>query len=299
MKNIFNIIKKSIIPILGVIMITSCGDENDFTPYETSLDLATASNVKLIHAAVGPNGANFQVNYFLGTEKINAVSVTTGVPVGMSLGSQYPIPANYALVKSGTQPLTIQTPVVPAVKIFEGSLVTETGKFYTNFLVATPPSVTPAVYSTYQINDDFAVADLDKTKAYIRFINVISNTPAAGYDLGLLKETSIAGATGSAITTKEVYTYKNVTFKGGDEKFIAIEAQVGTDTRGYQIQLRNAGAPANVPGATVVANQANSGTGVFVPRAGRIYTIYCRGIAGGLPAGGTTNIPAIGWYTNK
>ena len=279
-------------------MITSCGDEHDFTPYESSEGVANAANVKLIHAAVGPNGTNFQVNYFLDSKKINGINITTGSPVGMSFGAQYPIPINYALVKSGTQPLSIQTPAVPAVSVYEGNLTTEAGKFYTNFLVATPPSVTPAVYSTYQINDDLSVADLDNTKAYIRFINVISNTPVAGYDLGLIKETSVAGAIGSSIVTKEVYTYKNVTFKGGDEKFIAIEAQESADTRGYQIQLRTAGAAANIPGATVIARQANSGTGVFIPRAGRVYTIYCRGIAGGLP-NATSNVPTIGWYTNK
>jgi hypothetical protein len=290
MKNIFNIIKKSILPLLGFVLITACDDEHDFTPYENSEIAANSAYVKFIHAIVGPNGTNFSVNYFMGADKISGA---------VASGAQYPIPANYALVQSGTQPFSALTTDAAPATIFEGSLTTELGKYYTNFLVATSPSVTPTVYSTYQINDDLSVADLDKTKAYIRFINVINNTPAEGYDLGLIKETSLAGATGSAITTKEVFTYKNVTFKGGDEKFIVIEAQVGTDTRGYQIQLRSAGAPGNVPGATVVANQANSGTGFFVPRAGRIYTIYCRGIAGGLPAGATTNKPAISWYTNK
>nr|WP_315220419.1 hypothetical protein [uncultured Flavobacterium sp.] len=290
MKNISNFIKKAIFPILGIVLLASCDDEHDFTPYETSEISSNAANVKFIHAVVGPNGTNFSVNYFLGADKISGA---------MASGAQYPIPANYALVKSGTQPLSVRTTATTPVTVFEGSLTTELGKYYSNFLVTTPPSVTPPVYSTYQINDDLSVANLDKTKAYIRFINVISNTPAAGYDLGLIKETSLAGTAAGAITTKEVYTYRNVTFKGGDEKFVAIEAQVGTDSRGYQIQLRTAGAPANLPGATVVANQANSGTGIFVPRAGRIYTIYCRGIADGLPAGSTTNKPTISWYTNK
>lgn len=309
MKNIFNTIKKSIIPILGVLAFTSCGDENDQTPYQTKDGIANASNVKFVHAAVGPNGTNFQINYFTGSEKISAVGVTTGIPIGMSYGAQYPAPINYVLMKPGTQPLSILTPVVPAtatkpevpaVTIYDGNIVTEAEKNYTSFLVSTPPSVTPPIYSLYQLNDDLSVADLDKTKAYIRFINVISNSAPAGYDLGLLKETSAIGAT--PVTTKEVYTYRNVTFKGGNEKYIAIEPQDPIDTRGYQLQLRVAGSPTNVPGTitgTTIANLANTPAGTaFVPRAGRIYTIYCRGIVGGLPTA-TSNPASVTFITNK
>jgi hypothetical protein len=300
MKNIFNHFKKLIIPVLGLLAFTSCGDENDQTPYQTKDGIANASNVKFVHAAVGPNGTNFQINYFTGTEKISAVGVTTGVPVGMSYGAQYPVPINYVLMKPGTQPLKIATPATPAVTIYDGNIVTETGKYYTSFLLSTPPSVTPPVYSLYQLNDDLSVADLDKTKAYIRFINVISNSAPAGYDLGLIKETSIAGAT--PVTTQEIYTYKNVTFKGGNEKYIAIEPQDPKDTRGYQLQVRVAGSPTNVPGTitgTTIANLANSpASAAFIPRAGRVYTIYCRGIIGGLP-NATTNAPSVTFITNK
>ena len=300
MKNIFNHFKRLIIPVFGVLMLTSCGDENDQTPYQTMDGIANASNVKFVHAAVGPNGTNFQINYFTGTEKISAVGVTTGIPVGMSYGAQYPVPINYVLMKPGTQPLSIVTPATPAVTIYDGNIVTETGKYYTSFLLSTPPSVTPPVYSLYQLNDDLSVADLDPTKAYIRFINVISNSAPAGYDLGLLKETSISGAT--PVTTKEVYTYRNVTFKGGDEKYIPIEPQDPKDTRGYQLQVRVAGSPTNVPGTTTgttIANLANSpASTAFVPRAGRVYTIYCRGIIGGLPTA-TSNAPSVTFITNK
>lgn len=300
MKNIFKSVKTLLILLFGAFAITSCGDENDQTPYQTKEGIENASNVKFVHAAVGPNGTNFQVNFFTGTEKISAISVTTGIPVGMAFGAQYPAPINYALLKTGTLPLTAVTPANPGVTIYDGSITTETGKYYTNFLVATPPSVTPPVYSLYQLNDDLSVVNLDKTKAYIRFINVISNSAAAGYDLGLLKETSIAGTT--PVTTKEVYTFRNVTFKGGNEKFIAIEPQESTDTRGYQLQVRVAGSPTNTPGTTTgttIANLANSpASTAFVPRAGRIYTIYCRGIVGGLPAG-TTNAPSVTFITNK
>lgn len=310
MKNIFNKIKKAVLPLLGVVLITSCGEEHNFTPYATTVS-ENAANVKFIHAALGANGTNFQVNYFMGTDKISSVGVTVGLPVGMPFGSLYPVTL-YGLVPSGDQPLSVVTPKIaatstvpeiPAVERFVGKLLTEKGKYYSNFLIGSLPTVAPVTFSTYQINDDFSVADLDKTKAYIRFINVINNTPVAGYDLGIIKTTSISG--GVTTETKEIQTFKNVTFKGGNEKFIAIEAQDPTDARGYQIQLRIAGSATNNPALAAparVANLANSGTGIFVPRAGRVYTIFCRGYAGGLSAGApsaTINIPSIIWYTNK
>ena len=305
MKNIFNTIKKAVLPLLGVVLITSCGDEHDFTPYESSAP-ENAANVKFIHAAVGAAGTNFQVNYFMGTEKISSVGVTLGLPIGTSYGNSYPVTL-YGLVQSGDLPFSVITPKIaatttlaeiPAVDRFVGKIVTEKGKYYTNFLIGSLPTITPVTFSTYQINDDFSVA-LDKTKAYIRFINVINNTPVAGYDLGIIKTTSISGATPAV--TKEIQTYKNVTFKGSSEVFIPIEAQDPIDARGYQIQLRIAGSATNNPtlaAPSLVANLANSGTGLLVPRAGRVYTIFCRGFAGGVPTT-TTNIPSIGWYTNK
>ncbi|MBP6460775.1 MAG: hypothetical protein KA264_11845 [Crocinitomicaceae bacterium] len=309
MKNIFNTIKKAVLPLLGVVLIASCGDEHDFTPYESSAP-ENAANVKFIHTAVGASGTNFQVNYFMGTEKISSVGVTVGLPLGITIGSVYPVTL-YGLVQSGDQPFSAVTPKIaatatlpeiPAVDRFVGKLVTEKGKYYSNFLIGSLPNVTPVTFSTYQVNDDFSVA-LDKTKSYIRFINLISNTPAAGYDLGIIKTTSIAGVTPTV--TKEIQTYKNVTFKGGSEVFIPIEAQDPTDARGYQLQLRVAGSAINNPALAapaLVANRANSGTGVFVPRAGRIYTIFTGGFAGGLSAGApstTVNVPSIGAYINK
>lgn len=309
MKNIFKNIKKGVLPILAIALLASCGDDHNFTPYANTPGENTA-NVKFLHAAVGANGTNFQVNYFMGTEKISSVGVTVGLPVGTSYGSGFP-GTGYSVVKSGEQPLSAVSPKIAAtatvaeiaaVERFAGKLTTEKGKYYSNFLIGTLPNVTPVTYSTYQINDDFSVA-ADNTKAYIRFINVISNTPVTGYDLGLIKTTTIAGVT-PAVTT-EIQTFKNVTFKGGEEKFIAIEAQDPTDSRGYQIQLRLAGSATNNPALAapaLVKNQANSGTGVFVPRAGRIYTIYVFGFTGGLSSGApsaTVNAPTIGWYTNK
>jgi hypothetical protein len=308
MKNIFNNIKKVIVPFMGMLMITSCGDENDFAPYATK-DIQDNANVKFVHASVGPNGTNFTVNYFMGTDKISSVApAASGAVAGIVFGGTVPSPINYALIKPGDQPLTVVVPEVPAAgttaaiparTVFTGNIVTEKGKFYTSFLVSTPPSVTPPVYSTLQLTDDLSPADLDPTKAYVRFINVISNTPATGYDLGIIKTRSDNGA--SVTVTEEIKTFRNVAFKGGDAKYTAIEAQVPTDARGYQLQVRAAGSPTNVPGTitgTTLANLANSGTGIFVPRAGRVYTLYCRGIAGGLPTA-ATNVPLVTYITNK
>lgn len=305
MKNIFKTLKKAFLPLLGVVLFASCGEEHNFTPYENTTAPENGANVKFLHGAVGENGTNFQVNYFMGADKISAVGVTVGLPIGTSFATYFP-GSLYAVVKSGDQPFSVVTPKIaatatvpeiPAVDRFVGNIVTEKGKYYSNFLIGTLPNVVPTTYSTYQINDDFSGAT-DKTKAYVRFINVITNTPVVGYDLGFIKTTSISGA--AVTVTKEVLTYKNVTFKGGDEKFIAIEAQDPTDSRGYQIQLRIAGSVTNNPSLAapaLVANRANSGTGLFAPRAGRIYTIYTTGFAGGVPA--TKNLPTLGWYTNK
>jgi hypothetical protein len=311
MKNIFNKIIMVIVPLLGAVLMISCGDEHDSTPFETTVPV-DGSNVKLIHAAVGATGTNFQVNYFMGADKISSVGVTVGLPIGTSYGGQYPGTINYGVIKSGDQQIkavspkiaaTSTTPEIPEVERFAGKIATEAGKYYTNFLIGSLPTIAPVTYSLFQINDDLSVASLDKTKAYIRFINVINNTPTAGYDLGIIKTTSIAGVT--PVVTKEIQTYKGVTFKGGDEKFIAIEPQENTDSRGYQLQLRLAGSATNNPtlaAPALVANQGITGSGIFVPRAGRIYTIYCRGYAGGLSAGApstTVNIPVITFYTNK
>ncbi len=93
MKNIFKNIKKGVLPILAIALLASCGDDHNFTPYAKTAGENTA-NVKFLHAAVGANGTNFQVNYFMGTEKISSVGVTVGLPVEISveiaptLGSQ-------------------------------------------------------------------------------------------------------------------------------------------------------------------------------------------------------------------
>lgn len=309
MKNILNTIKKAVLPLLGMVLIASCGEEHNFTPYETTAP-ENAANVKFIHTAVGATGTNFQVNLFMGTDKISSVGVTIGFPTGTGYGSMYP-GSFYSLVKSGDQPLsavspkiaaTATAPEIPAIERFVGKLVTEKGKYYSNFLIGSAPNVAPVTYSTYQISDDFSVVT-DQTKAYIRFVNLITNTPTVGYDLGLIKTTTISGIT--PVVTNEVQTFRNVTFKGGSEVFIPIEAQDPTDSRGYQIQLRIAGSATNNPtlaAPSLVANLANAGTGIFVPRAGRVYTIFVRGFAGGLSAGlpsATVNNSTISWYTNK
>ena len=112
MKNIFNIIKKAVLPLLGVVLFASCGDEHDFTPYEIT-DIENQANVKFIHSAVGATGTNFQVNYFMGTDKISAVGVTVGLPLGTPFGTLFP-GALYAVVKSGKQPFSAVTPKIAA-----------------------------------------------------------------------------------------------------------------------------------------------------------------------------------------
>ncbi|CAM3029030.1 hypothetical protein SAMN05444143_1105 [Flavobacterium succinicans] len=305
MKNIFKKIKSTFLPLLGVLLVTSCGEENDFNPYE-SFDIENKAKVKFIHTAIGDAGVNAQLNFFLGTEKVSGFIISSGLPLGTGFGSTFPI-ENYSNISSGEQVLkgispkiaaTATLPEKPEVERFSEAFKTESGKYYSIFIIGSDPKVAPVTYTTHKINDDLSTVNLDKTKAYIRFINLIPNSPVAGYDLGLIKTTSIPG--GTPVVTKEVTTYKGITFKGGKETFIAIEPQEAIDNRGYQIQLRVSGAAINTPGLAapaLVANQANSGTGIFIPRAGRMYTIFCRGYFGGVPTA-TANIPTISFYTN-
>ena len=68
------------------------------------------------------------------------------------------------------------------------------------------------------------------------------------------------------------------------------------------ISICIAGSPRNIPGTitgTTIANLSNVAPAViFIPRAGRVYTIFCRGIVGGLPTA-TVNSPAVTFIINR
>lgn len=268
MKNkIISINKIAILLTFAIILFSSCGDETDFAPYAESIPEANAS-VKFQHVANGPAGVNFRVNWLLNDVKTSSVLLTTvAMPLGILYAGQYPAAINYATVPAGSPNMKVEIPAtatVAASTLFTSPLVLEGGKNYTTFVVGASPD-----YSAYTVLDDLTVGD--PTKAYIRFLNVISNSSVAGYDL------SISQLNSNAVI------YSGVTYLKGNSAFIPITPIPDLESTTYEVQLRT------VSTATIVARFT------FTPRKGRVYTIYSYGLAGGPAA----TVPRLTFYTNK
>ncbi|MDD5149269.1 MAG: DUF4397 domain-containing protein [Flavobacterium sp.] len=270
MKNkIITINKLLATALLTLVLFTSCGDETNFAPYAESIPAANAS-VKFQHTAVGPAGVNFTVNWSLNDVKTSSVLVTTGLPLGIAYGKQYPDAINYTTVPAGSPNMKVEIPAtdtVPASTLFTSPLVLEGGKNYTTFVVGSSPN-----YSAYTVGDNLTVGD--PTKAYVRFLNVISNSPVTGYDLSIKELNSNA------------VIYSGVNYLGGNTAFIPITPIADLESTTYEVQLRTVGT------TTIVAKFT------FTPRKGRVYTFYSYGYVGGIPTS-TKNIPALTYYTNK
>jgi hypothetical protein len=254
--------------ILSITLFSSCSEENNFNPNVESVPESSAK-VKFQNVAIGPAGVNFSVNWFLNDVKTTAVSVLSGLPLGIGYGGQYPAAINYALVPSGNLNMKVEIPAtttVAASTLFTSPLVVEAGKNYTTFVVGTSPT-----YSAYTVADDLTVAD--PTKAYIRFLNVISNSPSAGYDLSIKELNSNA------------VIYSGIHYLGGANSFIPITPVTDLESINYEIQLRAAGT------TTVVAKTT------LIPRKGRVYTFFSYGYDGGMPT--SKNIPVLTYHTNK
>jgi Domain of unknown function (DUF4397) len=284
MKNRFIKITRALLPALVGIALLSCDDEHVFQQLEQPV-ATNAAAVKFIHTAVGPAGTNFTINYFGNDNvKYTPVAISTGLPIGVGIGGTFPASINYSSVISGKQNMKIVIPAtatVPESVLLTQELTLEAGKRYSNFLVGFP------AYTNYTIADDFSVAS-DPSKCYIRFINAITNTPAAGYDLVVTKTIPATSTTPSVV--KEVARYSNVGYLAGSTTFIAMEPNLQTESIAYAVQLRTAG-------TTTVINATT-----ITPRTGRIYTFFSRGYAGGLSNGApstTVNVPTISFYTNR
>ncbi|MFV8328428.1 DUF4397 domain-containing protein [Flavobacterium sp. ZS1P14] len=276
MKNKIITISKTIALLLvTVTLFSSCGEEHDFAPYSESV-AATAAKVKFTNAAIGPNGTNFSVNWFVNDVKTTAALTLTGLPLGIAYGGQYPSVYNYALLPSGSQSLRVEIPAtatIPTATVFSFPLTTEAKMNYSTFVVGASPN-----YAAYTVKDNLNIADADPTKAYIRFLNLIPNSPTTGYDLSIKELNSNA------------VLYSGVKYLQGNEVFIPITPVPDLDALTYEIQLKTIGT------ATIVAKIT------MTPRKGRIYTFLSRGYVGGLSNGlpsATVNIPVVAWYTNK
>ena len=274
MKNKIKTLNKiAALSMLALTLFSSCGDDHDFTPYAESIT-ATAAKVKFQNVTIGPSGTNFSVNWSVNDTKSSSVAITTGLPLGIATGSQYPASINYAVVPAGNQTMKIEIPATattPVATVLTSPLVIEASKNYSTFLVGASPT-----YSAFTVTDDLTTAD--PTKAYIRFLNVIPNSPVTGYDLSIKELNSNA------------LVYSGVKYLGGDQAFAPITPVPDLDATTYEIQLRTVGT------TTIVAKFT------FTPRKGRVYTFFARGYVGGLSAGlpsATVNIPVLTYYTNK
>ena len=116
MKNLYKTFTKVAIVFIAFAFLVACDDKHDFNLYDESIDTNLAK-LKFVHAAVGPNGTNFSINYSINDKKISAVGVTVGLPLGFSYGNSYPSPLNYALVQSGTQTMKIVIPARAIVRL--------------------------------------------------------------------------------------------------------------------------------------------------------------------------------------
>ncbi|TDE05401.1 DUF4397 domain-containing protein [Flavobacterium hiemivividum] len=276
MKNIKITITKYLgLAVLSLGIFSSCGDETNFSPYKESVSPNDAL-VKFQHTAIGPDGKNFSAIWYVDDVKTSGVTVLSGLPIGTNYGSGYPASINYSLIPSGTKNLRVETPAtatVAASTLFTSPFNIEAKKNYTSFIVGLSPN-----YTAHTIKDDLSVTLTDPTKAYIRFINVITNTPTTGFDFSIKELNSNA------------VIYSGVTYLKGNEAFIPIIPIPDLESSTYEVQLRTVGT------ATIVAKTT------LTPRKGRAYTFFSRGYVGGLNNGlpsATVNIPVLTFFTNK
>lgn len=276
MKNIKITITKYLgLAVLTLGVFSSCGDETNFSPYQESVP-ETAALVKFQHTAIGPDGVNFTANWYVDDVKTTSVNVSSGLPLGIGYGSAYPAPINYSLIPSGDKNLKVEIPATAtteATALLTSPFNIEAKKNYTSFLVGLSPN-----YTAYTINDDLSVAEKDPTMAYIRFINVIANSPSTGFDLSIKELNSNA------------VVFSGVDYLKGNEVFIPITPIADLESTTYEFQLRAVGSTTVIAKSTLTA------------RKGRVYTFICRGYVGGLSKGlpsATVNIPVLTYFTNK
>ena len=294
-------IKKLVFICCALSLLNACGDEHDFNKYDEAVD-QTAAKMKFVHAAVGPAGVNFSVNYSVKDTKISGVNILAGLPLGIGYGGLFPNSLNYAFVASGAQTIKVVIPAraaVPAIgtspaivafpetPVFTGPVTTASGKEYTTFLVGTSPN-----YLLHTINDDFSFVNPNSTTAFVRFVNLVTNTPVAGYELVFIRNNPATPTTpGMPPTT--LRTFSGIGYLGGSAVFEPLPTILNTESAPYIVQLRITGT------STIVTTFPAAPAGAsFIPRPGRTYTFFVRGIVGGLPTV-TQNIPVLTFYTNR
>lgn len=235
--------KLNLIPLLlGTLALvaTACGDESNF---QQSVAPATGARLKFFHAA--PDAPNVAI--YLNDKAFSGVNtVPPAFPASLAYGAAFPV-IDYGLVAPGTAKVKVNvaaTATTPEVPGFGGDLAVEDGKYYSVFATGVAPT-----YDLLVVPDKLDAAD--RTKAYIRIINLVTNTPAGGYELTV---------NGKSVTTAAAY--KTVT------EFQPIDAIPYATTA--------------VPLVVKAGMTTLTFTGGVQPYANRFYTVVIRGVVGNI-----------------
>ena len=243
--------------LTGLLML-ACGDKANFL---TSVTPATGARVKFYHAAPDAAGVDIYVN----DQKFSGVNTVPPAVAGpLTYFNSFPN-QDYALLTPGTMKVKIVAPASTTgstdATLLTTDLNAQADTYYSVFLYGTAPT-----YSSLVLNDNLTAPD--PTKAYVRFVNLVSgDATAATYDLAINGTVVAAG----------------ITPLKGAATFIPIPA-IAYATTAVPVQLRAAGTTTVVGAATTLQ-----------PYAGRFYTYVARGVAGGT----ATKAVTLSASTNK
>jgi Domain of unknown function (DUF4397) len=237
--------KNNISKIVGVfvtsLLLGACGGETA-NPYK---DIAPAqgAHVKFYHAA--PDAP--AVDIFVNDQRLSGIyTVPPAVAGSLAYFNSFPL-QDYAAIAPGTAKTKVVVPVSATTPTettaLAADVAVEDGKYYSVFAYGAGAKPEALLWA-----DNLTAAD--KSKAYIRFVNLVTGTPVGGYDLAV----------------NGVVLYKNVDYKAGSPSFLAIDP-ITFGATAIPIQLRAAGT------ATVVSSTT------LQPYSNRFYTFIGRGLA--------------------
>lgn len=230
---------KSILTAVTMLAVAACGNEHD--PL-TSLGPQAGARIKFYHAAPDAAGVALYVNdkLFSGVNTVPANPQPLPAPV--TYFSSYPV-LDYAVVSAGTAKLKVNfaaTASAAESPLLTGDAPVEDGKYYSVFAIGTTGG-----YELLTVAD--ALPGTDRSKAYVRVVNLVKDSPAGGYELLV---------NGKSVTTAAAYK--------------SASAFVAVDPVAY-------GATAQTVVAKTGATSLTA-TGGIQPYAGRYYTVVVRGV---------------------
>lgn len=253
--------RRLIASILGAAALVGCSG----TGFQDISAPASGAYIKFFNFAVNGPG----VNYYANTQKMTAISSTTGAE--STIGTAYGAVGNagfYSQITAGTYTLTgkIAATTDNGLAVSTTSTPLVDGKYYSYY--------SSGFYNTTAKTEDaFVVEDVlpaqDFNNAYVRFVNASSNAVAQT----LYARNTVTGA--------EVPLGADVAYKAGGT-FVAIPQAV------YDLNTRPAGTSTNVVTRTGVS---------FL--AGRVYTITLRGDATIASSSTATNRSFLDNTTNR